>query len=350
MNTTSSPAFSTATELMPGLGAVSILPNPLPRSPFSFPRPTDEHVKNAKITIVDDESTVAFIVRSHLQEAGFKHFDLILESSDAVDRIQSTLPDIILLDLRMRPTSGWKILESLRRDEATQHIPIVILTSVTDEDAKLTALNLGANDFLTKPVVASELVARVRNTLSSKVYRDLMTSYSLQLESDVLRDALTGIANRRAFEYELKRRIVEWTRQSIPLGMLMIDIDHFKTINDRYGHQVGDSTLRQVAQVLLTGIREMDLIARYGGEEFAAILPHTTPREARCAAERTREAIASHRFHVGERELRVAVSIGVANSMRGDDADLIVARADAALYAAKRQGATAVAFMTVGPS
>ncbi len=307
-------------------------------SPFAFPRPNDDAVRDARIAIVDDEPSVVQVVRSHLQNVGFHQFELICESRHAFDRIVETMPDLVLLDIRMRPTDGWGILETLRTEEKTQHIPIVILTSAADEKTKITALNLGANDFLTKPVAASELVARVRNTLSAKVYRDLMTRYSSQLESDVLRDALTGIANRRAFDYELKRRIIEWNRQRIPLGLLMIDIDRFKTVNDRHGHRVGDVLLQMVAQILARGTREMDLVARYGGEEFAVILPTTNPRETKLSAERARRDVGGHPFVIDDVRLELTVSVGVANAMHGDDAELLLRRADAALYAAKRGG------------
>ncbi|MEQ1831129.1 MAG: response regulator, partial [Pirellula sp.] len=167
------------------------------QTPFMFPRPTDETVRDASIVIVDDEPAVANMVQNHLKSVGFRNFRIITDSSKAQNEIASNLPDIVLLDLNMRPVTGWELLESLRQDDRTQHIPILIQTSSTDEETRIATFNYGAHDFLNKPIVVSELIARVRNTLAAKVYRDRMTQYSLQLEFDVLTDSLTGIANRR---------------------------------------------------------------------------------------------------------------------------------------------------------
>ena len=307
-------------------------------SPFAYPRQTDESVRNAKITIVDDEPALAQIIQSRLRSAGFRNFDVIVDSAEAVDRITNSVPDVVLLDVHMNPINGWQILDALRRDVRTQHIPVLILTASNDETTRVTAFNLGALDFLAKPIAATELIARVRNTLAAKVYRDMMTSYSLQLESDVLNDALTGIANRRAFDYELKRRMVDWNRQRIPLCLLMVDIDHFKLANDRYGHVAGDVGLRLAANLLKDSLREMDLVARYGGEEFGIILPYSMLKDARCVAERSRETIASHRFESNQHVFRLTASVGVTEVRHGDDAELLIRRADSALYKAKRNG------------
>ena len=307
-------------------------------SPFSLPRPTDDAVRDATILVVDDEAAVVKLVSKHLTDAGFKNVRPLSQPTKVLATIETMLPDLVLLDVRMRPANGLEILKAMRRNERTQNIPVIILTSDMSEAIEIAALSLGASDFLTKPVRAGQLCARVRNTLSVKICRDLATNYSIQLESDVLRDGLMGIANRRAFEYEIKRRISEWNRDRIPLGLLMIDLDHFKKINDIYGHRVGDNALRGVAKVLATATREMDLIARYGGEEFAVILPKTTIRESMEVAERVRTSMEAFEFTVEEQKVRMTVSVGLANAMRGDDANLFVRRADVALYSAKQQG------------
>lgn len=307
-------------------------------SPFVFARPTDEAVRQAKILVIDREEEVARLVGDHLGAHGFSDVEVVFDSTAALSTIENLLPDLVLLDVRMKPTSGLEILDRMRRSDRMEHIPVIILTNDNKEAVKVTALNLGANDFLTKPVRSSELVSRVRNALSEKVYHDQLVAYSMQLESDVLQDELTGIANRRAFEYEIKRRISEWQRQRTPLGLLMIDIDHFKQINDLYGHRVGDDALRDLAKVLTAATREMDLIARYGGEEFAVILPGTTTTESKETAERVRQAIEDHPFTVEGHDVSLTVSVGIASAMRSDDANLLVRRADTALYSAKQRG------------
>ncbi len=334
-STTTSPAIGE----IHGLGAPIRAGEALDaQSPFDFPRSTDEKVRNAHIMIVDDEQTVTRTVRRHLEIAGFRRFTTVVDSAIAVERINRLNPDLILLDVRMQPVSGLEILHWVRRNDATKHIPVIILTGASDTETKIEALNLGANDFLTKPVGTCELIARVRNNLSAKACQDVLAAYSAQLEADILADALTGIANRRAFDYELRRRIIEWNRQRAPLGLLMVDVDYFKTFNDRHGHRVGDLVLRAAAQELQSCMREMDLVARYGGEEFAVILPSTTSAESKRAGERAREKIAQHSFCADGQEMQLTVSVGIANAMNGDDADLLIRRADAALYTAKQNG------------
>ena len=315
-----------------------VLPDTMRLSPFRYSRTTDEAVKAARILIVDDEPSVARIVQKHLQDAGFRNFDLLADARQTFEHVTQTSPDLVLLDINMAPANGLQILEALRIARHTEHTPVVILTHSSDEATKLTALNLGANDFLTKPVTASELVARVRNTLSAKAYRDKVADYTLQLESDVLCDALTGIPNRRAFDYELKRRMSEWQRQKTPLALLMIDIDHFKLFNDRYGHAVGDTALRKVASVLKSTMRDMDLVARYGGEEFAVILPSTDSINAVQACLQAQFAISESLIDVEGKQLSITASAGMAVVTTGDDADLLLRRADTALYAAKQNG------------
>ena len=307
-------------------------------SPFAFPRPTDDVVKNAKILIVDDELAVIQLVSTYLHQAGFRACESVCDSSLALLQILETEPDVVLLDIQMRPVGGLEILELMKRDERTQHIPVIVLTSATDEDTKITALNLGANDFLTKPVALSELLARVRNTLSAKAFHDQVTAQNLRLESDAFSDPLTGIANRRAFGYELKRRVTDMKQDGVPLGLLMFDIDHFKSFNDRCGHRIGDAVLSNVAQEACRCVRETDLVARYGGEEFAVILPAAALPKAKEVAERLLSSIEKKQHIFEGQALRVTVSVGVATAVKGDDADSLVRKADDALYSAKHNG------------
>lgn len=151
-------------------------------------------------------------------------------------------------------------------------------------------------------------------------------------------DELTGLANRRAFEEELIRVFAQWKRKGTPVSLLVIDVDHFKRFNDYHGHQTGDEILGAVAEVMESSARGVDFIARYGGEEFAAILPRTRLREAAIAAERLRTAVGEFVMSVAEAELRVTVSIGVAEVAQIDDRAGFLGRADKALYAAKQAG------------
>lgn len=167
-----------------------------------------------------------------------------------------------------------------------------------------------------------------------KTQRRLLDSYM----AEALTDPLTGLGNRRKFDQELSRRFAQWRRLGTPLSLVLVDVDHFKRVNDDYGHVAGDAVLHDVAQVLIECVREMDLVARYGGEEFGMILPGTTLNEALPVAERVRSAIAARTFQYAGRELQVTVSAGLAEAMLINDAELLVARADMALYSAKDSG------------
>lgn len=160
----------------------------------------------------------------------------------------------------------------------------------------------------------------------------------LSLQTEARSDPLTKLLNRRAFDEDLARRVSAWQRRAISFSVILVDLDHFKLINDRYGHGAGDELLRQFATVLTGAFRDMDLVARIGGEEFAVVLPVTNANEALIPAERLRHMVATHKFDVNGRSLRLTVSVGSAGIQTGDDASSIVGRADVALYAAKSAG------------
>lgn len=167
-----------------------------------------------------------------------------------------------------------------------------------------------------------------------RLQRQQLNSYMAEARTD----ELTGLANRRAFNEELRRRFAQLQRQGTPLSLLLADVDHFKKFNDRHGHQVGDGMLQGVAHAMTRTVREMDMVTRYGGEEFAVILPGTTLEEAKVAAERVRTAVAEHRFVVNETPLQITVSIGIAEGIPAEGPEELTKRSDAALYAAKECG------------
>jgi len=187
------------------------------------------------------------------------------------------------------------------------------------------------------------LIAVMVGTLSDG-WRDSMDELRAALEKDVLTDTLTGVANRRAFEYELSRRLTEWDRNQISLSLVLLDIDHFKKFNDRYGHQAGDAVLKEVAMVLEQMVRETDLVARQGGEEFGLVLSDVSAEKVKEIAERTRSLIELSRFSYRGLTLRVTASFGVAQINPGEEIMSLVQRADTALYSSKEAGRNCVHF------
>jgi len=187
------------------------------------------------------------------------------------------------------------------------------------------------------------LIAMIVGSLSDS-RRNAMAKLTEAHKKDVLTDALTEIANRRAYEFELTRCIAEWNRNKVTVSLILLDIDYFKNFNDRYGHQAGDAVLRAVADVLKQTIRETDLVARYGGEEFALVLSDTTIAKTKEVAERIRSLIESARFPFNGLILRLTASVGIAQIRVGEDATAFVQRADAALYSSKEAGRNCVHF------
>ena len=328
----------------PSDAVVSPATNRQELDPFAFPRSTDQTVRSAKVLVVDDEISVVQQIKLLLSRGGFKQVKGVSDSRSVMGVARVWKPALVLLDLRMQPVNGLQILKDMRNDDATSDIPVIVVSSAVDEVTTVTALNLGATDFLSKPVRSGELIARSRNALSEKAFRDLEAAHRQRLETDLLKDPLTGIANRRAFDYELNRRMIEWSRYRTPVGLAMIDLDRFKLINDRFGHHFGDVALQAVAKDVLDSTRSMDLVARFGGEELAVIMPSTTAHEAREVAQRVRGSIESIQLSCGSMQVPLSASIGVSTAITGDDAKLLVRRADSAMYAAKRNGRNCVFF------
>ncbi len=187
------------------------------------------------------------------------------------------------------------------------------------------------------------LIAMLVGTLSDG-WRSAMSELCVAHERDVLTDSLTDAANRRAFEYELNRRLAQWNRDQTPLYLVLLDIDHFKKFNDRYGHQAGDAVLKSVAKVLQQTVREVDLVARYGGEEFALVISGTEADDVKDIAERARSLIESSRFPHRGLMLRVTASLGVAQISNGEDITSLIQRSDAALYCSKEAGRNCIHF------
>ena len=217
-------------------------------------------------------------------------------------------------------------------------------SDISQVSRQLAAVHPRENDEVSESVLKSVAqIMQVNERLQDRLgnAEERLQQQAKQIEAQLYEartDPLTGLPNRRAFDDELSRRLAEWQRKGNTFCMIMIDIDHFKRLNDQYGHPAGDGVLREVADVLRCTLREMDMCARLGGEEFAVILPATSPQEGRRATERARLAIAGHRFHVEQSKLSATVSLGLSTVEGHDDAVSLMKRADDALYAAKHGG------------
>lgn len=245
-------------------------------------------------------------------------------------------PDLILLDIVMPGLDGLTVCRQLKTNPLTSDIPVIFVTAQTDPNDETRALEAGGVDFITKPVNPAVVRARVKTHLTLKFQNDLLRVLAFI-------DGLTGLANRRRFDETLQLEWRRCRRNDSPLALLMIDIDHFKLYNDRYGHQAGDSCLQAVAATLKAAFgRAQDLVARYGGEEFVCLLPECDHAAAKPKADALVQAVAAlglpHESSPTAATLTISLGIAVIipNVSRSPE-DLVMA-ADAALYQAKQQG------------
>jgi diguanylate cyclase (GGDEF)-like protein len=245
---------------------------------------------------------------------------------EALKIAQTEKVDLILLDVIMPDMDGYETCRQLKDNPVTQSIPIIFVTAMGEMDDETIGLNLGAIDYLVKPIRTPILKARVKNHLELKKYRD-------SLESLCMVDSLTGIPNRSQFERLIDKEWRRFQRTGESLSLFFIDIDSFKGYNDRYGHLAGDDCLRQVAAALdQTAKRGGDVVVRYGGDEFCAIAPGVGPEGAELLGELFRSGV--------QKATPVTVCVGVSTmqSLQGSTLAELMRNADQALYQAKRSG------------
>lgn len=281
-----------------------------------------------RILIVDDSPSLAEYYSLILQEAGMQtHF--ITNPLQMLDVLNEFRPDLILLDVYMPECSGLELAAVLRQESIYAGIPIIFLSTEDDRFKQLAALNLGGDDFLTKSVLPQHLVAAVRSRAKRA---GILSSY-------MTRDSLTGLLNHTNVLQHLEIELSRANRLNATLCFMMIDIDHFKLVNDTYGHSTGDHVIRKISELLLTRLRKTDLVGRYGGEEFAVILPNTTADIAFHLCAYIRKIFSECIFKSEEgKEFNVTFSAGIATYPDFKDAKNLIEAADRALYQAKHEG------------
>jgi two-component system, cell cycle response regulator len=292
-----------------------------------------------RVLIVDDARVVRAVVARTLSRAGYQTEEAA-NGAEALRRLAAESYDVVITDLRMPELGGLELLASVKRLAPTVEVIILTGTHAQDMSYAVKALRLGAHDYLTKPPSSpDEVVLTVQRAVEKKRLHEANQRLLRELESLSRTDALTGAGNRRSFDDALGHEMARAKRHGQALSLVMLDIDHFKAINDTHGHQGGDEVLRAVARTLRATLRDGDVLYRYGGEEFAMLLPYAQGSGACTAAERMLRALAATPVHLPSGAVKVTASAGVATLSASDaDGASLIARADAALYEAKKAG------------
>jgi len=311
----------------------------------------------ANLLLIDDSEVQSSQITESLERLGYA----VRRASSGAEGLRfarEKAPDLVLLDVVMPDIDGFAVCRWLKVNADTRDIPVIMLTVRNAVADRIAGLNIGADDYLPKPIDDQELEARIFAALRVKAAHSDLRVRNQQLETMLhsvealaITDPLTGLFNRRRFADVLKREFAVTRRYRNTLSCLMLDIDHFKQINDRFGHDAGDQVLKEVARRIVGSLREVDLAARYGGEEFAILLPHTSKKDAKIVAERLLNNMRKQQFTFGNEVVRVTASIGCAGNtdvLSGQAEDLVKA-ADLALYEAKNTGRNA-AVMYRGPA
>jgi diguanylate cyclase (GGDEF)-like protein len=311
------------------------------------------------ILVVDDTRSNVILLDRLLSDEGYAVIHAYRGNS-ALDMAQSEHPDLILLDIAMPNMDGYEVCERLKKDHLLKDIPVIFISAFSETEEKVKALSVGGVDYVTKPFQAEEVLARIAIHLKIRSLQKQLEAKNTVLEAEIRRrqqveqqlirlaatDTLTKIYNRRHF-FELASKEYSRTKRAKKyLAIIMVDIDHFKKINDSYGHLVGDQVLFRFAQLLKNDLRAYDVVGRYGGEEFVILLPDTIIKHAILIAERLRVKTEKTKMIVNDHTISITASFGVSSYNQKKELPLekILHRADQALYRSKQKGRNCVSF------
>lgn len=300
----------------------------------------------AQILVVDDEAGIRQTLKDFLTGHGYEVLTAG-EGEEALSLFQTYPIDLVIADIRM-PGELNGLMLTRRIKDLNPNTPVIVITGYATIDYAVESMKAGAVDFIAKPLRMNHTLFVIEKALETQRLRELaeMSEYYKRLSNI---DEMTGLYNFRFFMQMLHNEMERHTRYPDPLCLLIVDIDDFKQINDKYGHLVGDSVLRRVAILLKRSVRGCDILARYGGEEFSIILPATALKDALIVAERIRTTIAEHRFHLPDGLIleHITVTLGLGTFSPGDTGpEALIKKADDALYQGKKEGKNQVRYDT----
>jgi diguanylate cyclase (GGDEF)-like protein len=304
----------------------------------------------ALILVVDDSPSIRGQIRGVLSQVeGFEEFIEAGDGLQAFKLLVDRQPDLVVCDLIMPVFDGLKFLAMRATRPELVNIPVIMLTAEGDANRKGEVLDQGASDYVTKPFNDRELLARVRVHYRLKVLQDELREANKRLESLADTDGLTGLYNRRYFDALLVKELQRTARYKTPVGLVLLDIDHFKQVNDTYGHPMGDEVLRNVSRIVTSSVRVTDSAARYGGEEIAIVFTQTTAQGVSDVTERLRQRLAEFHHEYQGHSVQRTASFGLSvceGKGATPTAKEMIDRADRALYRAKRTGRNRVVAWT----
>ena len=303
-------------------------------------------MESKRILIVDDDVIITQIMQEALKWEGYET-TVCTSIMDAYPCIQNQSYDLVLLDLNLPdPKSGLDLLD-FTKAHAPHFTSVIFVSGSGDTETVVQVLDRGADDFIVKPFSPAEFLARIRAQLRIKDLTDRLHQANLKLQELVEIDDLTGLFNMRSIYQKIEHELLRASRYQRHVCVVMLDMDHFKSVNDGHDHLFGSFVLSEVGKIIQATIRNIDFAARYGGDEFLIVLTETHPHGAEIFCERLRQNIKSHLFKNGKDQISLTVSLGFAITSPGDsriDAQALVREADHALYAAKRGGRDQVCF------
>jgi two-component system cell cycle response regulator len=296
-------------------------------------------VSGARVLVIDDDTVQGKQVVAKLGE--IYSVEWLQESADALKMVTEGDFDAVLISTTLGDADGLRLASQIKSQEETRNVPMLVMVDEDDTRLMYKALELGINDYLTIPVDRNEMIARVRTQIRRKRYQEALRSNYQQSISMALTDGLTGLYNRHYLNTHVTNMVQESIRNKKPLALMIMDMDHFKQVNDTYGHDAGDMVLKQLAGIIVNIVRSTDLAARFGGEEFVILMPETDTQAAMITANRVREQVEATPFKINAdgQTISKTISIGVATlHMQGDTGEELLKRADTMLYEAKNGG------------
>ena len=295
------------------------------------------------ILIAEDDPVSRLLLEKILVKAGYE-VTSVINGREALESFSSKFFPIVITDWMMPEMDGLKLCRAIRENISTGYVFIFLLTARDSIDDMLAGLEAGADDYLTKPVNRPELVARLKTATRILELEKSLKDANEEITILSITDSLTGCYNRTFMDEQLPKEVKRAVRYNRPMSLIMVDIDHFKKVNDTYGHHAGDKVLKELVRSINRSIRsDVDWVARYGGEEFLAVFPETDFEGAEVIAERLRSDISQNTIQINEEKIRVTASFGVtgftpSDSLKEVSYEAMINMADRSLYQAKEEG------------